>query len=190
MLSCGVRSAKRRWSKRWRNFGGGGVRPSLPCIIACRQLMAHSSAQDRAMQRSLQASPSAGAFFFKMKKLLNEPDLNLDKGWERSDASGMSGRSYRFMPLMPGFRWPNMSTPTSTKSFWDSLSSPGSKRHILMENMFFSRISAGPHCQDRPAVLSGILDSGGLAAIFAGLEPAGLLYLSHFAGESPGSSSR
>jgi hypothetical protein len=38
--------------------------------------MANSSAQDRAMQRSLQASPSAGAFFFKMKKkLLNEPDL-------------------------------------------------------------------------------------------------------------------
>jgi hypothetical protein len=27
------------------------------------------------MQRSLQASASAGAFFFKMKKLLDEPDL-------------------------------------------------------------------------------------------------------------------
>jgi hypothetical protein len=31
---------------------------------------------------------------------------------------------------------------------------------------------------------------GGLAAIFAGLEFAGLLYLAHFAGERPGNNSR
>jgi hypothetical protein len=55
-----------------------------------------------------------------------------------------------------------------------------------MENTPFSRFSAGPHHQDHPAVLGGILDSGGLASIFAGLEPAGFLYLKSFAAKIPG----
>jgi hypothetical protein len=46
--------------------------------------------------------------------------------------------------------------------------------------------STGPYCQDHPAVLCGILDSGGLAAIFVRLEHAGLLYLASFAGKIPG----
>jgi hypothetical protein len=45
------------------------------------------------------------------------------------------------------------------------------------------RFSTGPHCQDHPTVLSRILDSDRLTAIFAGLENAGLLYLAHFLGE-------
>jgi hypothetical protein len=36
--------------------------------------------------------------------------------------------------------------------------------------------SDGPQCQEHPAVVSGILDSGRLATIFAGLEFAGLFF--------------
>jgi hypothetical protein len=48
---------------------------------------------------------------------------------------------------------------------------------ILMENMSSSGFSASMHRHDYPAALGGILDFGGMAAIFEGLEPAGLLYL-------------
>jgi hypothetical protein len=43
--------------------------------------------------------------------------------------------------------------------------------------------------QDHPAVLCKILDSGRLAAIFAGLEHAGVICLVHLAGENPGDAS-
>jgi hypothetical protein len=40
--------------------------------------------------------------------------------------------------------------------------------------------------RNRPGAVGGIPVFGGLAAIFAGLEFAGLLYILCFAGESPG----
>jgi hypothetical protein len=58
-----------------------------------------------------------------------------------------------------------------------------------MENMSFGRFIAGPHHQDHPSALGGILDSSRLAAIFAGLEFAGLLCLQRFADDSPGNAS-
>ncbi len=61
---------------------------------------------------------------------------------------------------------------------------------ILVGNMTSGGFSDGPQCQEHPAVVSGILDSGRLATIFAGLEFAGLLSLAHFAGERPGDISR
>jgi hypothetical protein len=48
--------------------------------------------------------------------------------------------------------------------------------------MPFGGFSAGPRRQDQSATVGGILDSGGLAAIFARLEPE-LPYLERFAGE-------
>ncbi len=54
------------------------------------------------------------------------------------------------------------------------------------EKPSFSRFRADPHCQNLPAVVGGILDPGRLAAIFARLEFAGLLYLVRFAGISSG----
>ncbi len=73
-----------------------------------------------------------------------------------------------------GFRQPgrtvwvtNVSTPTSSKSFWDSMWSPGSKGCILAENMCFD-IFASVHIAR--IAQPGILDSGGLAAIFARLD--------------------
>jgi hypothetical protein len=42
--------------------------------------------------------------------------------------------------------------------------------------------SYGPHRQGHQTVIGGLLDSGGLAAMFDGLESAGLLYLVRFAG--------
>ncbi len=47
----------------------------------------------------------------------------------------------------------------------------------------YGSISTGPHCQDHSAVVGGILDSGRMAAIFAGLESAGLHHLAGFAGK-------
>jgi hypothetical protein len=44
--------------------------------------------------------------------------------------------------------------------------------------------------KEHPAVVGGILDSIKLAAIFARLEPAELLYLEHSAGDSPSDLSR
>ncbi len=62
--------------------------------------------------------------------------------------------------------------------------SPGAKGHILMGNTCFGE--AGLHRQNHPAAVGAILVSGRLAAIFAGHEFAGLLYLQRFADESSG----
>jgi hypothetical protein len=55
-----------------------------------------------------------------------------------------------------------------------------------MENTSFGSFSAGLHHKNLPAAAGGILISGGLAAIIAGLEPAGLRYLALFAGKGAG----
>ena len=60
----------------------------------------------------------------------------------------------------------------------------------MTENTTAGGFSAGPHRQDHPAVLCGILDSDGFAAIFAGLQHAGLLFLQRIAGKSPSDASR
>jgi hypothetical protein len=54
--------------------------------------------------------------------------------------------------------------------------------------MSFGGSGISPHCQDHPAVVGRILDSG--AAIFAGLEFAGLFYLARFEGKRPGEASQ
>ncbi len=67
---------------------------------------------------------------------------------------------------------------------------PGSRGHILTEDMFFfGRFSASPPHQDRPAALGRILNYSRLAFKFTRLV-VGLLCLQHFAGESPGEASR
>jgi hypothetical protein len=66
---------------------------------------------------------------------------------------------------------------------------PGYRGCFLAKNMSFSGFSSGTHCQDQPAIVGGILDSGGFATIFTGLEFAGLLYLAYFEGKSPGGAS-
>ncbi len=55
-----------------------------------------------------------------------------------------------------------------------------------MENTSFGKFNASPHPQNHPVIVGRFLGSGELAAIFAGLELAGLLNLVRFAGESPG----
>jgi hypothetical protein len=71
------------------------------------------------------------------------------------------------------------SVPTSTKSFWESMWSPGFRGHILMQNKSSGGFSAGPCRQVHPTFLGRILDSGGLAAIFARHEQAGFLCFAH-----------
>jgi hypothetical protein len=48
--------------------------------------------------------------------------------------------------------------------------SPGRRGCILMEDMPFGILSAGPHCHDHPACVGGILDFCGFAVIFAGFD--------------------
>ncbi len=91
------------------------------------------------------------------------------------------------LPLPNGWSLPvHVSMPPSTKSLWNSMWSTRSRGGIPMDNLSFGRFSSDLHFQNRPAPIGGILDSSGLAAIFAGLEFAGLLHLQHFAGKSPG----
>jgi hypothetical protein len=66
------------------------------------------------------------------------------------------------------------------------LSHLGAEGHILTENTSLSRFSAGLHSKNHPVAVGGILVSGGLAAIFAKLEPARLRYPTRFAGKSQG----
>jgi hypothetical protein len=59
-----------------------------------------------------------------------------------------------------------------------------------MENMPFGRFSAGLRHPNRLVAVGGILVFGGLAAIFAGLELGGIIYLQRFAAKRPGYASR
>jgi hypothetical protein len=52
-----------------------------------------------------------------------------------------------------------------------------------VKNMTFGRFTAGQHSQDHPVIVGRILDSSGLATIFAGFEPAGLRDLARYAGK-------
>jgi hypothetical protein len=54
------------------------------------------------------------------------------------------------------------------------------------EKYAFQRIQRGPAPLKPASAIGGISLFGGLAAIFAGLEFAGLLYITRFAGKSPG----
>jgi hypothetical protein len=67
--------------------------------------------------------------------------------------------------------------------------SPGPRGRILAEYMSFGGSSATQQCQENSAAVAGILDSGGLVAIFTGPEPAGFCYLGHLASQSPGDAS-
>jgi hypothetical protein len=58
-----------------------------------------------------------------------------------------------------------------------------------MEISSFAGFSVTPPHQDHLAAVGRILDSDGLATIFAGLKFAGLLYRQRFSGESPGHAS-
>jgi hypothetical protein len=73
----------------------------------------------------------------------------------------------------------NESTPTFTKSFWDSMWSLGGC--ILMEICLLSHLAPTHTIRTHPAVFGRILDSH-----FTGLEHAGLLYLVRSSVESPG----
>jgi hypothetical protein len=55
-----------------------------------------------------------------------------------------------------------------------------------MKNMPFGKFSTGLYRKNRFAAVGRIVVSGGLAAIFAGPEPARLCYPVRFAGKSPG----
>jgi hypothetical protein len=63
--------------------------------------------------------------------------------------------------------------------------SPEAQGHSLIENMSFSGFSTSLHRKNHPAAVSGNQVSGGLAAIFAELEPARLRHQARFAGKSP-----
>jgi hypothetical protein len=64
-----------------------------------------------------------------------------------------------------------------------------SRGRILTENKSMADLAQAHTNQDLPAVLSKILDTGRLAAIFPGLEHAGLTCLVRLADESPGDAS-
>jgi hypothetical protein len=83
------------------------------------------------------------------------------QGAERSDASGMS---CGFTPPIAVFTG-NVQQRHLPRAFETGCGPLGTEGRSLMENMPFGRFSGGLHC--------------GLAAIFAGLEFAGLLFLMH-----------
>jgi hypothetical protein len=63
--------------------------------------------------------------------------------------------------------------------------SPKARGRSLTENTSFCGFSAGLRRPNQLAAVGGILVFGGLAAIFAGLEFAGLRHQARFAGKSP-----
>ncbi len=63
--------------------------------------------------------------------------------------------------------------------------SPEAEGRSLIKNTSFCGFSAGLRRPNRLAAVGGILAFGGLAAIFAELEPARLLNQARFAGKNP-----
>ncbi len=109
------------------------------------------------------------------------------RGVKRSDVSRVSGRSADLC-----HRW-QASEQVSANVYLELFKqhvAPWVQRMYLGENTYFDRFFAGPHHQDHPAGVGGILDSGSLAAIFTGCELAWLLDVAHFADERPGDISR
>jgi hypothetical protein len=122
-----------------------------------------------------------------MKKLLNVGVvLTL---WRRSKKKRYEWNEQQIMWILAAndqFLPASISTTTSTNSILDSIHAPRSRGRILTENTLFRGFSPVLHCQNHPAAVDGLRFSSGSAAIFAGLEFAGLFHLMCFAGVSPG----
>jgi hypothetical protein len=109
-------------------------------------------------------------------------------GWKEAMKAEW-GQVLQILTTETQFLLANRSMLTSTKSYWDSIWSPGSWGCILIEQISSGRFSGCQHRQYYAAVLSRILYPSRLTTIFAGLEPAGLFFLEHLAGDSPGDTS-
>ncbi len=121
-----------------------------------------------------------------MKKLFkNVVDLTLRQRSKKSNANGMSGGSCGHRPP-----WWLVCVEDNTNIYQKLLNTAcgllGSDGVSWWKICLSADGSTNPHHQDCPAVVGRILDSGGLPAIFAILEPEGLPYPENLAGECSG----
>ncbi len=155
-----------------REWGWAG--PSVAMEIMC-PLIDHSElCTGHQHMKICQDLSNSKKMVFNFKKLLNDGgDMTQ---WRR----GRKKRSQHVLQIQAddhGFRWQTGQCQCPLKAFETAYGTLGSKRHILTENTSSIGFSAGPHCQDHLAVVSRILDSSKLAAIFTRLKPVGHLYL-------------
>jgi hypothetical protein len=109
---------------------------------------------------------------------------------EITDASGMSGRFSGFSPSKAGFRRRTCQRRHFSRAFETACGPLDPEGRSLTENTPFGGFSAGLRRLNQLAVVGGILVFGGLAAIFAELEFAGLLNRQRFAAKRSGYASR
>ncbi len=112
-----------------------------------------------------------------MKKLLNVGvDLTLQQRGKMKRHWRNERQILRTLATYDRFSPVNISTQTSTNSFLDSMHSPRSRGCILMEIYLSADLALF-------YAVGGICVYGVSAAIFPGLEFAGLLYIMRFAGQ-------
>ncbi len=102
----------------------------------------------------------------------------------------MSGKSSGFTPPKAGFRRRTCKRRHLSSAFETACGPLGPEGRSLTENTPFGGFSAGLRRLNQLAAIGGILVFGGLAAIFAELEFAGLLNRQHFAAKRSGYASR
>jgi hypothetical protein len=103
---------------------------------------------------------------------------------------GMGPASSSPDPQNIGFRRRTCQRHRLLRTFHTASSTLGPEGRSLMENMPFSRFSAGLRCPNHLAAVGRILLFSGFAAIFAELEFTGLLNRQRFVAKRPGYASR
>jgi hypothetical protein len=102
----------------------------------------------------------------------------------------MSGRSSGFTPPKASFRRRTCQSRLHSRAFETACGPLGPGERSLTENTPFGGFSTGLRRLNQLAAVAEILVFGGLAAIFAELEFAGLLNWQRFAAKRPGYASR
>jgi hypothetical protein len=159
--------------------------------MACPRVIAQSSMWDSNIQRFVRTSAIKKNTVFNVKKLLNDGmDLTIQQRGKMKQCEQTEKQVLRI--LAADGQSVTASKHVNTNLYQEFLRQhvvPWVQRTYLSEYMSFRGFSTGPHCQDYPAVVGRILESGGLDAIFAELEFEGLLFLVCCASESPGDAS-
>jgi hypothetical protein len=173
----------RRPSKRLYTYGAAIGSHQLWCYIAGCQLITKSFARVRPFMKICTGPRAIWILVLQMKKLL---DNGLDLTWQPRGRKKRCKRNEQWIYTADsGFCRRTCQRWHLPRAFETPCGPLGPEGHSLTENTPFGGFSNGLLLKP-PSGCCRIQIFGGLAAIFPGLEFAGLLYPMRYVGKSPG----